>query len=79
MQKPETEKRAEGLPLKILRTLEMELGIFITDHPKSVSRSPNQQFAILDENEVHTGDLLASGRYFTEDELRDKIKELFRR
>lgn len=64
------------LTRKQLRAMEQELGIYL-DKPADVARTPNQQFGVYDENELHAGDIISDERYFSEEELRESILALF--
>jgi hypothetical protein len=66
------------LSIKALRELETELGVYLAD-PINVARCPNQQFGVYDENEVHIGDIVARNRFFTFEEIPEKVKILFNR
>jgi len=58
--------------------LEVEFGVFIMT-PANPSRSPNEQFGIYDKNRRHAEDITASGKYFTVNELRNKIDDICKR
>ena len=64
------------LSLRKLRSIERNLGVYLAN-PRAVTRSANQQFGVFDEDELHVGDICADARYFTEEELTQKIKGLF--
>jgi len=67
-----------GLNRRTLRQIERDLGVYLDD-PKAPNRCSNQHFGVYDEDEVHTGDVQAVGRWFTESELKQKIAALFKR
>lgn len=64
------------LALTQLRALERALGVII-DEPKKTVRSAEQQFGIYDEDGVYAGDIRAADLFFTKEELRIKILDLF--
>jgi hypothetical protein len=65
-----------GLTRKQLRSIEREMGVYL-DAPVKQLRTPNEQLGVYDEGEMHAGDICADDRYFSEEELRTKIKALF--
>jgi hypothetical protein len=62
--------------MREMRNLESDLDIFLTE-PLSVIRSGSQQFGVYDEDENHVGDIVADGKFFTSQEIREKVKSLF--
>lgn len=61
--------------MRELRNLESDLDIFLAD-PVSIIRSDSQQFGVYDQDENHIGDIVADAKFFTSQEIREKVKSL---
>jgi hypothetical protein len=69
--------RVTKLNLRTMRAIENELKVYL-DKPRHPTRSACQQFAVYDEDEKYVGEVIAAKRYFTEEELKQKIVARFK-
>ncbi|MFA5134108.1 MAG: hypothetical protein WC459_04885 [Patescibacteria group bacterium] len=67
---------ASELSRKELSAVEETLGVTLRE-PQGRLRMINQQFGVYDEDGQYAGDIVAKGKYFSQEELTTAIKALF--
>ncbi len=70
------EPGSKPLASEAIQTIARELGVSLgTVH--RAARRLCQQFGVSDEDGIYAGDIYSHAHYFTEDELRSQITQLF--
>ncbi|OGH91174.1 MAG: hypothetical protein A2534_04310 [Candidatus Magasanikbacteria bacterium RIFOXYD2_FULL_39_9] len=74
---------ARGLPFRNLRILEQRLNVFLVAPQDGLQVNPTnvQRFSVLnmDQNETLLGTITSQGRWFSEEELTARVRDLLPR